>query len=84
MAKSKVEKIRERNHVAALKAPYNFCDRWCAHCDVTDRCSLYQEEIHEKLNQMADGKDPESLKCAIESVKKNLQKSFKLVQKMAK
>jgi len=84
MMKSRVEKIRERNAEAALEMPFNYCDRWCARCGVTDRCRVYQEEMNEKLNQMADGKDPESLECVMESVKKSTRKSVTLIRKWAK
>ena len=82
--KGKVEKIRERNREAALEMPFNYCDRWCARCGVTARCLVYQEEMNEKLNQMADGKDPDSFESVMESVKKGTQKSIALIRTWAK
>lgn len=55
---------------------YNYCDRWCERCDLTNRCRLFYDE--QKQLQDSEGKDNFT-----EIISKNLEKSVELLHKMA-
>ena len=84
MTTSVVEKIRKQNAERALRSPFNYCDRWCARCNVTQLCRVYQEELQEKLNQLVDGKIPESMECVMESIKKSTRRAIAKIRALAK
>ena len=57
---------------------YNYCDRWCERCCLTDRCAVYESE----KNAAAEKKD-ENL-SDWDKVVHNLHNSFQLIRQMAK
>jgi len=74
---SKLNKIREENTKLEQDTPFNFCDRWCERCPeaTRDRCKIYQEEMDEKLQYVADGKDPDDWEAVVKMIKKSFEKT---------
>lgn len=66
------------------RTPFNFCNRWCEHCELISICKVYQENEKDRKRAIKEGKDPDSMEFAFEVVHKNLQKTFKLLYKGAK
>lgn len=59
MKSERLKKIEAENEKYEQEAPFNFCNRWCARCiyEKQMRCKLYQDELEQKLNCIAHGKD---------------------------
>ena len=66
------------------RLPFNFCDRWCQHCQLTSICKVYFEEQKDRKQAIKEGKDPDSIEFAFEVMAKNLKKTFKLIEKSVK
>lgn len=81
----KLQKIKLENIKNEIKAPFNYCDRWCERCtsDTKKRCSVYQDEFETKLNYLADGKDPESAEACFESAQKSFEKTMGMIKEIA-
>lgn len=54
-------KIIEENRRWEKEFPYNFCDRWCERCPYERqmRCSIYQDELEQKIACIAHGREPD-------------------------
>lgn len=65
------------------RTPFNYCDRWCERCQLTEICKVFQEEKKEKKKFIAQGRDPYSWECVFESMHNNFQKTMKLILKDA-
>ena len=61
-----------------FQTPFNFCNRWCERCQLTDICSVYQGCEQDRKRAIQEGKDPNSWEYTFEV----LHKSFKQVSKM--
>ncbi len=64
--------------------PFNYCDRWCEKCKLTDICRVFKDEEESKKRYLAQGKDPNSWECVFETVKNSFEKTRKLLEKDAK
>lgn len=64
--------------------PFNYCDRWCERCHLTDICRVYQEDERDRKRAMREGKNPNSWEFTFEVLQKNFQKTMKLLYKGAK
>lgn len=65
------------------RTPFNYCDRWCERCQLTEICKVFQGEEKEKKKFIAQGKDPYSWECVFESMHNSFQKTMKLILKDA-
>jgi len=63
MASERMNRILEDNIRFAKQAPYNFCDRWCERCPsfIQRHCSLYQQQMEEKITCIAHGREEDDL-----------------------
>lgn len=57
---------------------YNYCDRWCARCLITARCTVYAREA----NLTEEQRDP-SNSVFWEVIQEHMDEAFVLLQKMA-
>jgi hypothetical protein len=64
--------------------PFNYCDRWCERCDLTEICRVFQDEQKSRKKFIKQGKDPDSWEYVFETVRDNLEKTMKLIEKGAK
>lgn len=64
--------------------PFNFCNRWCERCQLTNICKVYQEGERDKKRAIRQGKDPSSWEFLAEVMHKNFAKTIELMEKGAK
>jgi hypothetical protein len=64
--------------------PFNYCDRWCERCQLTDICRVFKDEQKSREKWIRKGKDPNSWEYVFETVKDNLEKTMRLIEKGAK
>lgn len=62
---------------------YNYCDRWCERCSMTDRCSLLAQETRAKKLHLARGEDPNDLDVMLKDVQTSLSKTMKMLVEKA-
>lgn len=66
------------------RLPFNFCDRWCERCNLTEICKVYKDGQRDRRRAIKEGKDPDSWEFTFEVMHKNLQKTMKLIYQGAK
>lgn len=66
------------------KTPFNYCNRWCEKCQLTDICRVFKDEQKSREKWIRQGKNPDSWEYVFETVKENLEKTMKLIEKGAK
>ncbi len=42
--------MEEKKYISGV---YNYCDRWCERCPLSDRCFSYQKELESDLDTEA-------------------------------
>jgi len=63
---------------------YNYCDRWCERCRLTNRCFLYHRESKREAEHLAKGKDPHDWDIVLQDMfAESFQEAKKLLQKHA-
>jgi len=63
------------------KLPFNFCDRWCKRCKLSNICRVYQKEIESEKKFIKQGIDPKSTKAMFLSMTKSFEETKKLLEK---
>lgn len=51
------------------RLPFNYCDRWCEKCQLTSECRVFKDEQKRKKKYSKQGKDPNSMEYALETMK---------------
>lgn len=81
----RLEEIRRKNAEWEKETPYNHCDRWCQRCpqETQARCTLYQQELEQKITAIAHGREPDDpevteavLKMQYEEIGEKLEEKF--------
>ncbi len=62
---------------------YNYCDRWCERCQMTQRCFLYYQDSRRTAEHLAKGEDPHDWNIILQDVHKNLQETMEMIRKHA-
>lgn len=65
------------------RLPFNYCDRWCEKCQLTEVCKVYEEGQKDRAEAIKQGKDPDSMEFAFEVTFKNFQETIKLLYESA-
>ena len=65
------------------RTSFNYCDRWCEKCQLTEICRVFQSEQKSREKFIRQGKNPDSLGCGLEIIKENFKKIRKLLEKDA-
>jgi len=55
------------------RTPFNYCDRWCERCQLTDICRVFQDEQKSRAKWIKQGKNPDSWEYVFATVKENLE-----------
>lgn len=63
---------------------YNYCDRWCEHCPLSQRCLLYARDQKRIEEHRKKGEDPHDWKIVMQDVKKSFEETIQLIQQSAK
>lgn len=71
---------RKKKYIAGI---YNYCDRWCDRCAMSDHCSLFAQETRLKERHLARGENPNDMDVMIKDVQKNLRKTMRLISEKA-
>lgn len=71
---------RKKKYIAGI---YNYCDRWCERCSMTDRCFLYSQETRAKRANRKHREDPDDLEIVLKDVESSLSKTMKLIAEKA-
>lgn len=62
---------------------YNYCDRWCERCPMTDRCFLYYQDSIRRTQHESQGENPYDMNIILEDVQQNLKETVDLLQREA-
>ena len=63
------------------KLPFNFCDRWCERCRLSNICRVYQKEKESEKKFIKQGIDPKSTEAMLLSMSESFQETKKLLEK---
>jgi hypothetical protein len=66
------------------RTPFNYCDRWCKRCGLTEICKVFQDEQKSRQKWIKQGKNPDSWEYVFETVKESFEETMKLIEKGAK
>ncbi len=67
-----------------FRMPFNYCDRWCEKCRLTNECRVFKNEEESKKEWIKAGKDPDSMEYVFDTVGKSFKKVRELIGKDAK
>lgn len=62
---------------------YNYCDRWCERCLMTDKCFLYYREEERQIEHKVAGRHPHDMDVVIEDVHKSFEETLEMLREMA-
>jgi hypothetical protein len=62
---------------------YNYCDRWCERCRLSDRCYLYHQEQEMMERHLLRGEDPDDPQVVLQDVGESFRKTIEMLQAMA-
>src|SRR3989339_680295 len=63
------------------KLPFNFCDRWCERCKLSNICRVYQKEKEQKKRFIKQGINPKSTEAMLLSITESFEETKKLLEK---
>ena len=63
------------------KLPFNFCDRWCERCRLSNICRVYQKEKESEKKFIKQGIDPKSTEAMLLSMSESFEETKKLLEK---
>lgn len=63
------------------KLPFNFCDRWCERCKLSNICRVYQKEKESQKRFIKQRIDPKSTKAMFLSMNESFAETKKLLEK---
>lgn len=78
----RLEKIMKENEEYERQTPYNFCDRWCERCSSARqlRCTLYQNELEQRLTCIGQGKDPDDPEITRAVMDRQFSEAFERIE----
>ena len=62
---------------------YNYCDRWCERCNMTQRCLLYYKDSRREAEHRAKGEDPHDWDIVLQDLHESFQETLEMVRKHA-
>ncbi len=62
---------------------YNYCDRFCERCTLTRRCRVYADEKVRVEEHKKKGEDPHDWAVVLDDVKKEFEKTIRLIREAA-
>lgn len=65
------------------RTPFNYCDRWCERCDLTEICRVFQDVEKSRQKFIKQGKDPDSWECVFQTIEESFQETERLLKKEA-
>jgi len=63
--------------------PFNYCDRWCEKCQLTNLCRVFKREEESKKKWVKAGKDPDSWDYVFNTIKESFEEVRGLIKKDA-
>lgn len=66
-----------------IEGIFNYCDRWCEKCPLTDRCRVFHEESRKRKEHVLAGEDPDDWNVVARDVEESLQDAIGMIQEMA-
>ncbi len=68
------------NEEKLIPGIYNYCDRWCEHCNYTDRCRLFQTEAERNIKHILNDEDPNDPKVFASDITENLMNAVEMLR----
>lgn len=62
---------------------HNYCDKWCERCRLANKCVVYADTERKKAEHISKGEDPDDINIVMEDVKKDLEKTMRLLKKIS-
>jgi hypothetical protein len=62
---------------------YNYCDRWCERCNMTQRCLLYYQDSRRKAEHLAKGENPHDWDIVLQDLHESFQETLAMLRKHA-
>lgn len=77
------EKQKDEDYLTYLyqHLPFNFCDRWCERCSLTDRCLIFQQAFNDRLKHIFQGEDPDDPTIIVADIKKTYGRLIENIKK---
>src|SRR5262245_26507935 len=66
-----------------IEGIYNYCDRWCERCSMTEHCHLFYQDSIRRAKHEQKGEDPNDMRIVIEDVEENIRDTLSMLQKGA-
>lgn len=63
---------------------FNYCDRWCERCPMTDRCLLFHQESIRRRNPETELESSEELDLAVQNAQDDLNGALGLIQQVTR
>ncbi|MDD4995916.1 MAG: hypothetical protein PHW15_00355 [Patescibacteria group bacterium] len=60
--------------------PFNFCDRWCERCSLTDNCQIFKQAFNDRLKHIFQGEDPDDPAVVFSDIKKTFSRLIKTIK----
>ena len=62
---------------------YNYCDRWCERCNMTQRCLLYHKNSRREMEHRLKGEDSHDWDIVLQDLHESFQETLELLRKHA-
>jgi hypothetical protein len=66
-----------------IEGIYNYCDRWCERCSMTEHCLLFYQDSIRRSKHLQKGEDPNDINIVIDDVEENIRDTLQMLQKGA-
>lgn len=66
-----------------IQGIYNYCDRWCEYCKLSNGCFLYSKEKKRNLEHGKKGEDPHDMSVILNDVRESFKEAMELIKKAA-
>ena len=76
--------MREPTYNKFIPGVYNYCDRWCERCPLTNKCLLYAKDHKRMLEHRVKGENPYDWKIVMQDVGASFKEAIQILYKVAK
>jgi len=66
-----------------IRGIYNYCDRWCEKCELSNKCFLYEKEQKRLAMHKERDEDPHDWNIVMQDVKESFDETLKLLRNSA-
>ncbi|MFQ6042463.1 MAG: hypothetical protein ACE5PV_16530, partial [Candidatus Poribacteria bacterium] len=75
--------LNNYNEERFISGIYNYCDRWCERCNMTQQCFLYYQDSRREAEHRAKGEDPHDWDIVLQDLHESFQETLTMLRKHA-